>query len=147
MWHRSLHWNHRSVIRFIIHVAISIVSSALALIVCAWLVDGFEFSWEGFLVAVLVFTIAQAILAPFVFNMARKYAPGLLGAIGIVSTFVSLLVASFFPGGLQISGVTTWILAALIVWAVTALGAWLFPLLFLKKKVAASQPTSPSGGV
>lgn len=121
-------------IRFFINAAVSIASSALALLICSGVLDDFGFSWEGFAVAVLVFTVAQAILAPFVFNMARKYANGLLGAIGLVSTFLALLVASWFPGGLHISGIVTWVLASLIVWIVTALGIWLVPLIFLKKK-------------
>ncbi len=121
-------------IRFLTHVAISITSSALALLMCSWILERFTLSWEGFLVAILVFTLAQAILAPFAFNMARKYASGLLGAIGLVSTLLSLIVTSFFPGGLHISGTSTWILASLVTWIVTSLGVWLIPLIFLKKK-------------
>ncbi len=66
----------------------------------------------------------------------RKHAPRVLGGIGLVSTFVALLVASLVPDGLTISGITTGILASLIVWIVTAIGGWLLPLLFLKDKAA-----------
>jgi NhaP-type Na+/H+ or K+/H+ antiporter len=86
---------------------------------------------------VLVFAVAQSILAPFIFNLARKYASAMLGGIGLVSTLVALLVASLVPGGIHVDGIVTWILAALVVWVVTALGGWLLPLIFLKKKVAA----------
>ncbi len=121
-------------IRFFAHVAFSIVSSALALLACSVILDDFEFTWEGLLLAVLVFTAAQSILSPFVFNLARKYANGLLGAIGLVSTLLALFVASLFPGGIRITGITTWILASLIIWVITSLGVWLLPLVFLKKK-------------
>lgn len=121
-------------IRFLINVAISLVASALALLVCSWVLEGFTVSLTGFIMAVIVFTVAQAILSPFVFNLARQYASGLLGAISIVSTLLALWVASLFPGGLHISGLVTWVLAALITWAITALGIWLLPLLIFKKK-------------
>ena len=131
-------WNHVKMIRFLIHVAISITSSALALLMCSWILEGFTFTWEGFLLAILVFTLAQAILAPFAFNIARKHANGLLGAIGLVSTLLALIVTSFFPGGLHISGISTWILASLVTWIVTSLGVWLIPLIFIKKKSSGS---------
>ncbi|WP_243233421.1 phage holin family protein [Microbacterium sp. CIAB417] len=122
-------------IRFLIRTAISLVCSALALMVCAWVLPGFGFSWSGFLTAVVVFTVAQAVLGPFIFNVARQYASAILGGIGLVSTFVALLIASLFPGGLKIDGIITWVLATLIVWIITALGTWLLPLIFLKKRV------------
>lgn len=110
---------------FLLRVGISLVSAALAMLVAAWVLDDVSVSATGFVVAVVVFTAAQAILTPFVVNLARKHASALLGGIGIVSTLVALWVATLFPGGLSISGVLTWVLAALIVWVVTALGAWL----------------------
>lgn len=122
-------------IRFLIRTAISLGTSALALLVCSWILPGFGLSLGGFLIAVIVFTIAQAVLSPFIFNIARKHASAVLGGIGLVSTFVALLIASLFPGGLHITGVATWILATLIAWIITALGTWLLPLVFLKKTV------------
>lgn len=121
-------------VRFLIQIAISLVTAAIALLVAAWILPDFRLELGGFVIAVAVFTIAQAILAPFIFNVARQHASALLGGIGLVSTFAALLVASLFPGGLIISGVVTWILATLIIWIITALGAWLLPLIFLKKK-------------
>jgi hypothetical protein len=83
-----------------------------------------------------VFTVAQAILAPFIFNVARQYASALLGGIGLVSTFVALLIASLFPDGIRIEGVVTWILATLIMWIITALGTWLLGLWWLRNRRA-----------
>ena len=124
-------------VRFLIRAAIFVVTAALGLLVASWILPGFHLDWEGFLIAVLIFAVAQSILAPFIFNLARKYASAMLGGIGLVSTLVALLVASLVPGGIHVDDVVTWILAALVVWVVTALGGWLLPLIFLKKKVAA----------
>ena len=128
-----------SSIRFLIRAGISFGSAALGLLVAALLVPGMRLSLSGFLVAVVVFAVAQSLLAPFIVNLARKHAPALLGGIGLVSTFVALLIASFFPGGLRISGISTWITATLVVWIVTALGAWLLPIALLKRRVAGRQ--------
>ncbi|MCD2441099.1 phage holin family protein [Agromyces sp. SYSU K20354] len=125
-------------VRFLIRAAIFLVTAALGLLVASWLLPDFNIEWGGFLVATLVFAIAQSVLSPFIFKMAHRYAPAVIGGIGLVSTFVALLIASLFPSGIQISGgVVTWVLATLIVWLVTALGAWLLPLIFLKKRATA----------
>lgn len=126
-------------VRFLIRTAIFVVTAALGLLIASWILPGFHLEWAGSLVAVVVFAVAQSVLSPFIFNMARKYASAVLGGIGLVSTLVALLVASLFPGGIHVDDVLTWVLAALVVWFVTALGGWLLPLLFLKKKVQAQR--------
>ncbi|GIT78982.1 membrane protein [Leifsonia sp. LS1] len=126
-------------VRFLIRAAIFVVTAALGLLVAMWLLPGFHLEWAGGLVAIVVFAIAQSVLAPFIFNLARKYASAVLGGIGLVSTLVALIIASLFPGGIRVDDFVTWILAALVVWLVTALGTWLLPLIFLKKKVTASR--------
>jgi len=120
-------------IRFLLSVAISIVSAAVALLVASALIPGVDVSASGFVIAVLVFTAAQAILAPFVFNLARTYASAVLGGIGLVSTFLGLFVATLFPDELTISGVTAWVLSALVVWLITALGTWILGALIIKR--------------
>ncbi len=120
-------------IRFLLSVAISIVSAALALLVISWVVDGVTMYATGFVIAVIVFTVAQALLGPFIFNLARQYASAVLGGIGLVSTFVALFVATLFPNGLQINGITAWIFATLIAWVITALGTWILGVLIIKR--------------
>jgi hypothetical protein len=122
-------------VRFLIRLAIFVGSSALGLLIAWWLLPGFNINWAGFLVAVIVFAIAQSLLSPLVSKLAARHAPAILGGVGLVSTFLSLLVAHWIANGLQIDGVLTWVLATLIVWVVTALGTWLLPLVFLKRRV------------
>lgn len=112
-------------IRFLLSTASNLVMSAVALLLSGWwLHQWVTLHLGGFFVAVAVFTVAQAILAPFVFNMARKYASALLGGIGLVATFLALWVASLFPGGIEVHGLG-WVLAPLLIWIVTALGGWI----------------------
>lgn len=121
-------------VRFLIGLAISLITAALGILLAAWLLEDFRVEAGGFIVAVVVFTVAQAILSPFIFNVARQYASAILGGIGLVSTFVALLIASLFPGGIRVDGAVTWVLATLIVWIVTALGTWLLGLWWLKNR-------------
>ncbi len=125
-------------IRLLIRTAIHLVTAALAILVAALILPDFQVSVEGFVIAVVVFAIAQGILTPFIINVARKYASALLGGIGLVSSFVALLIATFFPGGIVVNGIITWVLATLILWIITALGGWILPLIFLKQKKAAN---------
>jgi len=112
-------------IRFLLNVVSHLVSAVLALLIAGWLLSQWvTLHLGGFFVAVAVFALAQSILAPFVFNMARKYASALLGGIGLVSTFLALWVATLFPGGIEVVGIG-WVLAPLVIWIVTALGGWI----------------------
>lgn len=123
-------------VRLMLNLVSQLIAAALALLISSWILpDNVTLHLAGFVVAVLVFSLAQAILGPFVFNLARKYASAVLGGIGLVSTLVALWVATLFPDGLNISGIG-WILAPLIVWLVTALGSWILMGFVFKKTIA-----------
>ena len=113
-----------------------LASSAIGLLIAAWLVKGVSVRVAGFIVAVVVFSVAQAILAPFIAKMANRYASALLGGIGLVSTLVALILASALTNGLTIRGIGSWIAATVVVWLVSALATMLLPMLVIKKKVA-----------
>jgi uncharacterized membrane protein YqgA involved in biofilm formation len=123
-------------VRLLLRAVVFLGSAALGLL-GAWVVlrPQFAITASGFVVAVVVFALAQSVLAPFIATMANRYAPAFLGGIGLVSTFVALLLATLLGHGLSISGVQTWVLASLIVWLVTALATFALPALVLKEKL------------
>jgi MFS family permease len=125
------------VITFLFRAVMYLASAALGLIVADLLLDGFRIQWDrwwGFVVCIVVFAIVQSILAPIASRLADRYAPVLMGGIGIISTLVALVVVVLLPvGGLRIVDASGWLLGALIVWIITALGSVLLPRLFLKK--------------
>ena len=131
----------RPVITFLFRGLLYVVSAGLGLIAADLLLDGFTIEWDkwwGFVICILIFAILQSVLAPWVGKMATRYVPVLMGGIGIFSTRISLVVVVLLPiGGLRITDLTGWLLGAVIVWLITALGSVLLPLLFLRKKVAA----------
>ena len=122
-------------VRFLIRTAIFLGTAALGLLIAWWLLPGFHIDWTGFLVAMLVFAIAQSLLSPLITKLASRHAPEVLGGVGLVSTFLALLLATVIANGLRLEGLLTWVLATLIVWLVTAVGTWLLSLAFLKRRV------------
>ena len=128
-------------INFLIRAAIFVVSAAVGLVAADLILPGFHIDWSdwwGFVLAVVIFAVIQSVLAPWVLKITRRHAPALLGGIGIISTFVAILIVVLTPrAGLSISEPLAWFLAPVIVWLVTALATWLLPPLFIKKKVDA----------
>ncbi|WP_247827752.1 phage holin family protein [Arthrobacter antioxidans] len=122
-------------IRFLIHILINLATAAIGLLLAGWIVSGVVLQPTGFVVAVIVFALAQGVLGPFVFNVARQYASAILGGIGLVTTLIALVIASWFDGGLEISGFMAWVGATLLVWIVTALGGWILGWLFITRRL------------
>lgn len=127
-------------ITFLIRSLIFLASAAVGLVVADLVLPGFAIDWRnpgGFVLAIVIFAVLQSVLAPWLARVAQRNAPAFLGGIGIVSTFVALLVTALIPGaGLTISTPWwTWIVAPMIVWVVTALATWLLPALFLKRRI------------
>jgi hypothetical protein len=123
------------VIRFLISAVIFLGAAAIGLLVANAALDDMSVDATSFVIVVVVFAALQGVLQPFVAKMARQYAPPLLGGIGLVTTFVALLVTSLINDGLQITGAETWIFASLIVWIVTMIATLLLPLIFVKRRV------------
>ncbi|MFO6451939.1 MULTISPECIES: hypothetical protein [unclassified Aeromicrobium] len=122
-------------IRLLIRAAINLVSAAIGLLVANAVLDDLEVTASGFVLTVVIFALAQAILAPFILVVVKRNAEAFLGGVGIVSTLVALWVASLFGDALTISGLATWLIAAVIVWLAAALASFLLPFLLVKAGV------------
>jgi len=127
------------VITLLFRALMYLVSAGLGLIAADLLLEGFQIEWDkwwGFVVCIVIFAILQSVLAPWVSRMADRYAPVLMGGIGIFSTLISLVIVVLLPiGGLRIVDLSGGLLGSVIVWLITALGSVLLPLVFLRKKV------------
>ncbi|MCV2393324.1 phage holin family protein [Actinotalea sp. M2MS4P-6] len=120
---------------FLIRTGIYLGSAALGIWVASLLLDGMSVTATGFVVAVLVFVVAQWILSPLILKLTHKYANAFIGGVGLVSTFVALLVATLIANGLTIDGADTWVIGTLVVWLVTALATLVLPMIFLKNRI------------
>lgn len=127
------------VIRLLIRLAIYLVSSVVGLLVADAILDDMTVEASGLVTVVVIFTVAQTILGPFIAMTVARNANAFLGGVGLVTTFVALLIASTIGDALSISGVATWIAATVLVWLVTALATLLIPLLLVKMGVEAAR--------
>lgn len=120
-------------IRLLLRAAVFLGSAAIGILAAVWLLPEVSLSLSGFVTVVVLFAIAQSLLSPFVTKIAARNAPTFLGGIGLVSTFLALLIASIF-GSLSITGWRTWVLATIVVWLATALATLVLPLVVLREK-------------
>jgi putative membrane protein len=120
-------------IRLLVRTAISLIGTAVGLIVAAAILDDMTLDATGFVVAVIVFTISFALLQPFLALQARRAFPAAIGGVALIATFISLIVTVAISDGISISGVVTWIAATFIVWLVSLVAIFVLPFLGLKK--------------
>jgi MFS-type transporter involved in bile tolerance (Atg22 family) len=71
--------------------------------------------------------------------VVARNANAFLGGVGLVTTFVALLLAQTFGDALTIDGVGTWIAATVLVWLATAIATLLIPLILVKLGVEAAR--------
>ena len=120
-------------IRLLVRTLIAVAANAVGLIVASVVLDGFSINVASFIVAVVIFTIVFAVLTPFLAVQLRRLGNGAIGATALIATLVSLVVTDLLSDGFSISGVGTWIAAAVIVWLAALVAAFVLPLLGLKK--------------
>jgi len=120
-------------IRLIVRTLVALAANAIGLIVASAVLDGFELNVASFVVAVVIFTVVFAVLTPFLAVQLRRLGNGAMGATALIATLVSLIVTDLLSDGFTISGVGTWIAAAVIVWLAALVAAFVLPFLGLKK--------------
>ena len=120
-------------IRLVVRTLIAVAANAVGLIVASAVLDGFSINVASFIVAVVIFTIVFAVLTPFLAVQLRRLGNGAIGATALIATLVSLVVTDLLSDGFSISGVGTWIAAAVIVWLAALVAAFVLPFLGLKK--------------
>ena len=120
-------------IRLLVRTAVLLIANAVGLIVAATLLDDMSLNVSGFIIAVVIFTVAVAVMQPFLANMLEKGGSAALGGVALVATLVGLIITDLVSDGLDIEGLWTWVGATVIVWVVALLAAFILPFLGLKK--------------
>jgi uncharacterized membrane protein YvlD (DUF360 family) len=121
------------VIRLVIRTVIALAGSAVGLLVAAALLDGMDVEAGGFILAVVIFTVAVAVLQPFLAVQLRRMGSGALGGVALIATLAGLIINDLISDGFSINGVGTWIAATVIVWIASLLAVFILPYLGLKK--------------
>ncbi len=111
----------------LLRAVVLLASWAIGLLVAAWVVPGVSVSVSGFIVAVVLFTVAQTALSLLIVKLPRAYASLLHGGSGLVLTLVALILASTLTHGVTIGGVASWFAATIVVWLITTIGAISLP--------------------
>lgn len=106
-------------------------SWAIGLLLAAWIVPRVSLSVQGFIFAVAVFAVSQAIQSLWILKLPHPYASLLLGATGLALTIVVLILASVLTHGLTIDGMASWLATNVVVWLVTTIGAIALPELLI----------------
>lgn len=123
------------VIRLVVRTAIVLIGNAVGLIVASLLLDGFTIDVTGFIISLVIFTVAVALMTPFLASAMRRNQSNsaALGGVALISTFVALLITDLLSDGLSISGIGTWIAGTVIVWLGALIAVFVLPYLGLKK--------------
>jgi hypothetical protein len=119
--------------QILLRAVVLLGSWAIGLLVAAWVVPRVSLSASGFIVAVVVFSVAQAVLSLLILKLPHGYASLLLGGTGLALTVVALSLASELTHGLTIGGFASWVATTLVVWLVTTVGAISLPDLFVRE--------------
>ncbi len=120
-------------IRLLVRVAVAVAANAVGLLVAAALLDGVHLNGAAFFVAVVIFTVAFALLHPFLFIQLRRLRLVAFVAAALLATLIALIVTDLVSDGLTINGAGTWIAATVIVWLAALLAAFILPFLGLRK--------------
>ncbi len=127
-----------SMTQTLLRAVVLLGSWAIGLLVAAWVVPGVSLSLSGFLVAVVVFSVAQAFLSLLILKLPHGYASLLLGGTGLALTIVALSLASLSTHGLTIRGIASWVATTVVVWLVTTVGAISLPELFARHEAGST---------
>jgi hypothetical protein len=122
-------------IRFLIRTAVFFASALIGLFVADMILTDLSVTGESYLLVAIIFALIQALISPLMFKTVHRNASAFTGGVGLISTLVALIATTILTSGLTITGLTTWILAALIVWLAGAIAAFLLPLIFVKRTV------------
>ena len=121
-------------VRTLIKVGLTIAGNAIGLLVAAALLDDVKLSGAAFILAVIIFTVAELILEPFIEKMVTEHAERLRIFTSLVTTFLALLITDLLSDGLSIEGASTWLLATVIVWLGTLLAGVILLRLFVEDR-------------
>jgi Mycobacterial 4 TMS phage holin, superfamily IV len=118
-------------VRTLIKIGLTIAGNAIGLLAVWLLLDDVHLEFSGFIIALLIFTVAELILEPLIEKQITKHAEKLRFATSLITTFLALLITDVISDGLDIEGAGTWVLATIIVWLGTLLAGVILVRLFL----------------
>lgn len=123
-------------IRLLARLVLSLLANTIGLLAALFILDGFSIEATSFIIAVLIFSIVTTVLGPFIAKVALTSAPYLMGGIALVTTLAGLIITALVTDAFVIEGLSTWVLATLIIWIFSIIGSVLLPLVLFKKTLS-----------
>jgi CDP-diglyceride synthetase len=106
-----------------IRLATSLGGIAVGIVLSAALLSKFSIDVTAVVVATLLFWIVHIVVQLLALRvLVRQASVALAGLLALGSTIVALIVVNAIVSGITIHGVSTYVLATLIIWVTTALG-------------------------
>lgn len=131
------------VIAWVLRTGVAIVANAVALLVAALVLTGFEVEVLAFITVAVIFTLVIMLIQPVADAVAGRYAPGVMWLASLVTVVGGLIVANLVAGdALTITGRWTWVWATLIVWV----GTLIYALVGDRAAAAAQRQVRKTGG-
>jgi putative membrane protein len=121
-----------AMVRLALRVLVQLIANGVGLVVAAAVLDDMNLEADGFLIAVGVFTLVNVLALPLIQKQAITQSSALMGSTALVATLIALIVTVLVSDGLTIDGLTTWILATVIVWGASLLAVFILPLWVFK---------------
>ncbi|MDO8736047.1 MAG: phage holin family protein [Thermoleophilia bacterium] len=120
-------------IRLLASGCLHLLANGAGLIIATLVLPGFSIDAVSLVTVTVIFTVVEVVAGPLLISISLKNVPALTGGIALVTTLVGLLVTDTLSDGLNISGISTWVLASLIVWLCALIAGLVLPLVLFKK--------------
>lgn len=120
-------------VRLVLSILVQLIANAIGLVVAASVLDDMSLEAGGFVVAVLVFTGVNVLVLPLVQKTALTKSSALMGGTALVASLIALVVTTVATDAMRIDGLTTWLLATVIVWGAAVVATLLLPILVFKR--------------
>ncbi len=105
---------------FLKSVVILLIANAIGLGLASLVIGpGFRLGVSTFLVAVLLFTVIEALARPVLARISARWLPQMMGGLSLVAVFAGLLGTQLILPGKAISGLNNWLFAPLLVWIIS----------------------------
>jgi uncharacterized membrane protein (DUF2068 family) len=119
--------------RLVLSIALQLVANAIGIIVAAAILEDMSLDAGGFFIAVGVFTLISIVVSPMIRQAALRRSSAMLGSSALIVSLLALIGTVLLTDGMMISGVGTWVLAAVIVWLAGLVATALLPFVIFKR--------------
>lgn len=119
--------------RLLLSVLLQLIANAIGLVIAAAILEDMSLDVSGFFIAVGVFTLISIIVSPMIRQAALRKSPAILGSSALIVSLLALIGTVLLTDGMRIHGLSTWVLAAIIVWFAGLLATALLPFVIFKR--------------